>query len=60
VSIVTTLLLVGYLMLTLRSIPLASQATARTVGAVAVVAWYLLTFRIAQRIALEWLRSRRP
>src|SRR5205807_979530 len=26
----------------------------------AVVAWYLLTVRIVQRIALEWLKSRRP
>jgi len=47
-------------MLTLRSVPTASQATARTVGAVAAVAWYVLTFRIAQRIAFEWLRTRRP
>jgi len=38
----------------------AWQATARTVGAVATVAWYLLTVRIVQRIALEWLKSRRP
>src|SRR2546430_133058 len=35
VAIVTTLMVVGYLMLTLRSVPPASQATARTVGAVA-------------------------
>lgn len=60
VAIVTTLMVVGYLMLTLRSVPTASQATARTVGAVAAVAWYVLTFRIAQRIAFEWLRTRRP
>jgi hypothetical protein len=60
VAAATTLLLAGYLTLTLRSVAPASQATARTVGAVAAVAWYLLTFRIAQRIALEWLRSRRP
>src|SRR5207244_737966 len=59
VAIVTTLLLAGYLMLTLRSTPLASQTTARTVGAVSAVAWYLLTFRIVQRIAFEWLKSRR-
>jgi hypothetical protein len=59
-AIVTTLLVVGYLMLTLRSTPLASQSTARIVGAVTAVAWYLLTFRIAQRIAYEWLKSRRP
>jgi hypothetical protein len=59
VAIVTTLLLAGYLMLTLRSTPPASQATARTVGAVAAVAWYLLIFRIVQRFAFEWLKSRR-
>ena len=58
-AIVTTLLLAGYLMLTLRSTPLASQSTARIVGAVSAVAWYLLTFRIVQRIAFEWLKSRR-
>ena len=55
-AIVTTALLAGYLMLTLRSVPPNWQASARTVGAVAVVAWYLLTYRIVQRIALEWLR----
>jgi len=59
-AIVTTLVLVVYLMLTLRGVAPASQATARTVGAVAAVAWYVLTFRIVQRIALEWLKSRRP
>ena len=56
VAIVTTLLLAGYIMLTLRSVPPDWQASARTVGAVAVVAWYLLTYRIVQRIALEWLK----
>ncbi len=60
VAIVTTLLVAGYVMLTLRTVAPAWQATARTVGAVAVVAWYLLTVRIVQRIALEWLKSRRP
>ena len=60
VAIVTTLLVAGYLMLTLRSAPPGSQATARTVGAVSAVAWYLLTFRIVQRIAFEWLKTRRP
>jgi hypothetical protein len=59
VAAVTTLLLAGYLTLTLRSVAPASQTTARTVGAVAAVAWYLLTFRIVQRIAFEWLKSRR-
>ena len=53
---VTTLLLAGYVMITLRSVPPAWQATARTVGAAAAVAWYLLTYRIVKRIALEWLK----
>jgi len=56
VAVVTTLLLAGYVILTLRSAPPAWQPTARIVGAVAVVAWYLLTYRIAKRIALEWLK----
>ena len=60
VAIVTTLLVAVYLMLTLRGVPAGSQATARTVGAVAAVAWYVLTYRIAQRIAFEWLKTRRP
>ena len=59
-AVVTTLFVAGYLTLTLRSVAPASQTTARTVAAVAAVAWYLLTFRIAQRIAFEWLKSRRP
>jgi hypothetical protein len=56
VAIVTTLLLAGYLLLTLRAVPLAWRATARSVGAVAAVAWYLLTYHIVKRIALQWLR----
>jgi len=60
VAIVTTLLLAGYLMLTLRGVAPAWQTAARTVGAVAAVAWYVLTFRIVERMALEWLKSRRP
>ena len=60
VAIATTLVLAGYVPLTLRSVPPASQATARAVGAAAAVAWYVLTFRIVQRMALEWLKTRRP
>jgi hypothetical protein len=60
VAIATTLVLAGYVTLTLRSVPPASQATARAVGAAAAVAWYVLTFRIVQRMALEWLKTRRP
>jgi uncharacterized protein (DUF983 family) len=56
VAVVTTLVLAVYLMLTLRSVAPAWQATARTVGAVAAVAWYLLTYRIVKRIALEWMK----
>jgi hypothetical protein len=56
VALVTTLLLVGYLMLVLRGVPPGSRETGRTVGAVAAVAWYLLTYRIVKRVALEWLR----
>ena len=59
-AVVTTLLVAGYVTLTLRSVAPASQTTARTVAAVAAVAWYLLTFRIAQRTAFEWFKSRRP
>ncbi len=56
VAIVTTGLVAGYLILTLGAVPVAWRTTARTVGAVTVVVWYLLTFRIVKRIALEWLR----
>ena len=55
-AIVTTLLLAGYVMLTLKSVPATWQATTRVVAAVAVVVWYLLTYRIAKRVALEWLK----
>ena len=55
-AIVTTLLVTGYVLLSLRSVAPAWQATARLVGAAAAVVWYLLTYRIAKRIALEWLR----
>jgi uncharacterized protein (DUF2062 family) len=60
VAAATTLLVAGYLSLSLRSVGPASQTTARAVGAVAAAAWYLLTFRIVQRISFEWLKSRRP
>ena len=59
-AVVTTLLLAGYLVVTLRCVAPAWQTTARTVGAAAAVAWYLLSYRIVQRIALEWLKTRRP
>jgi hypothetical protein len=53
---VTTLLLAGYLMITLRRVAPAWQTTARTVGAAVTVAWYLLTYQIVKRIVLEWTR----
>jgi len=59
VAVVTTLLLAGYLIVTLRTLPPTSQTAGRTLGAAVVVAWYLLTFRIVQRIAFEWLKARR-
>jgi hypothetical protein len=52
---VTTLVLVGYLMLTLRAVPLAWRPSARSGAVATVVIWYLLTYRIAKRIALQWL-----
>jgi len=56
VAVVTTLLLAVYLVRTLRSVPAAWQGTARAVGGVAAVTWYLLTYRIVKRIGLEWLK----
>lgn len=56
VAIVTTLLIAGYVIFTLRSVAPAWQPTARIVGATAVVMWYLLTYRIVKRVALEWMK----
>ena len=56
VAVATTLLLAVYLVLTLGRVPAAWQGTARAVGGVAAVTWYLLTYRIVKRIALEWLK----
>ncbi len=56
VALGSTLLLGVYLALTLRSVPLPWRSAARTVGAAAVVVWYLLTYRIAKRVAREWFR----
>jgi hypothetical protein len=47
----TTLLVAAYVMLTL-----PPDRTARLVGAVSVLLWYVLTFLIARRVALEWLK----
>ena len=35
---------------------LPPERTARTVGAAAVLVWYILTSLIARRVALEWLK----
>ena len=59
VAIVSTGLVAGYLVLTLRTVAPAAAPTARAVGAAAAVAWYLLTYRIVKRMAFEWLASRR-
>jgi len=55
----TSLALGVYLALTLRSVAFAWAGTARTVALVAVGAWYLLTYRIAKQVALQWLREQR-
>lgn len=57
---VTTLVVAGYLMIALRSVAEPWQATARLVAAGATAAWYILTFQIVKRIALEWLTTARP
>lgn len=55
-AVVTTLLVAGYVIFTLRSVTPEWQTTARIVGGVAVVTWYLLTYRIAKVVVLEWLK----
>jgi hypothetical protein len=51
VAIGTTLPMAVYVTL---SFPAAR--TARMIGAALVVLWYVLTFTIAKRVALEWLK----
>ena len=51
VAMATTLPLALYMTLTLPPLP-----TARLIGVVSVVAWYVLTSLIARRVALEWLK----
>jgi len=53
VSLVTTLLFALYVMSVLPPLRVP-----RLVGAAATVTWFLVTRRIAARIAAEWLRSR--
>jgi hypothetical protein len=51
VAIGTSLPLAGYVSLTL-----PPDRTARFVGAVAVVTWYVLTSLVARRVGLEWMK----
>ena len=51
VAMGTTLLLAGYVAWTL-----PVDRTARLVGAVSVLLWYALTFLIAKRVTLEWIK----
>ena len=51
VAIGTTLPLAAYV-----AWSLPAERTARLVGAASVVLWYVLTFLIAKRVALEWLK----
>lgn len=52
----STLLVGIYVGLRLRAVQPAWRSTARAVCAVAVVTWYVLTFRIVKRVTLEWLK----
>lgn len=52
----TTLVVGVYVALRLRSVPPVWRATSRMISALAVVAWYVLTYRIVKRVALEWLK----
>jgi hypothetical protein len=51
VAIGTTIPLAVYVAVTL-----PVERTARIVGAVSVLLWYTLTFLIAKRVTLEWLK----
>jgi hypothetical protein len=51
VAIGTTAPLAGYVAWTL-----PVERTARLVGAVGVLLWYVLTFLIAKRVTLEWMK----
>ena len=51
VAIGTSLPLAGYVSLTL-----PADRTARLVGAIAVVIWYVLTSLVARRVAQEWMK----
>jgi hypothetical protein len=51
VAIGTTLPLAVYV-----ALALPVERTARLVGAASVLLWYVLTFTIAKRVTLEWLK----
>ena len=51
VAIGTTIPLAVYVAMTL-----PVERTARIVGAVSVLLWYVLTFLIAKRVTLEWIK----
>ena len=51
VAIGTTIPLAVYV-----ALALPVERTARLVGAVSVLLWYVLTFLIAKRVTLEWLK----
>jgi hypothetical protein len=51
VAMGTTLPLAVYL-----TVILPAQRSARLMGVVTVLAWYLLTSLIARRVALEWMK----
>ena len=38
------------------AVALPVERTARLVGAVSVLLWYVLTFLIAKRVTLEWIK----
>jgi hypothetical protein len=51
VAIGTTVPLAVYV-----ALALPVERTARLVGAVSVLLWYVLTFSIAKRVTLEWIK----
>jgi hypothetical protein len=51
VAIGTTVPLAVYV-----ALALPVERTARLVGAVSVLLWYVLTFVIAKRVTLEWIK----
>lgn len=56
VALGTTVLVALYFAVRLRDVPQPWIEHSRLVSAVAIVAWYWLTSRIAKRIALQWLK----